>query len=320
MSNRASIFCSFALTAAAAIGTAAPAKAADLGSFFGGQQQEQDADAPTQPVEFGTGWYIRGSVGGAVQAMPDLLSDPNNVGFTQKLNWFVEAGAGYQINQWFRTDATYTYYGSQPVSGNGPQVNCPSEIRGLYQGIATAEIPAGTPIGVFADGNACNPRESASVQKNLFLANGYVDLGNYWGVTPYIGGGIGTAYINSTQNVNFYNVNDGSPYRATLTLPAGYPAVFYSPIGPQQTAPLQNQPHYNYGPQNWDYSQSTWKWNFAFALMAGFSYDISQNLKLDLGYRYVNFGSMTFKSLLGSAFDKNLTSQEVRLGLRYIVD
>ena len=26
--------------------------------------------------------------------MPDLLSDPNNVGFTQKLNWFVEAGAG----------------------------------------------------------------------------------------------------------------------------------------------------------------------------------------------------------------------------------
>ena len=58
------------------------------------------------------------------------------------------------------------------------------------------------------------------MQKNLFLANGYVDLGNYWGVTPYIGGGIGTAYINSTQNVNFYNVNDGSPYRATLTLPA----------------------------------------------------------------------------------------------------
>ena len=54
--------------------------------------------------------------------------------------------------------------------------------------------------------------------------------------------------------------------------------------------------------------------------MAGFSYDISQNLKLDLGYRYVNFGSMTFKSLLGSAFDKDLTSQEVRLGLRYIVD
>jgi opacity protein-like surface antigen len=320
MSNRASIFCSFALTAAAAIGAASQAKAADLGSFFGAPQEDQQADAPTQPVEFGTGWYIRGSVGGAVQAMPDLLSDPNNVGFTQKLNWFVEAGAGYQINQWFRTDATYTYYGSQPVSGNGPDVNCPSSISGLYEGEGNPNIPEGTPIGVVADDNQCTPRESASVQKNLFLANGYVDLGNYWGVTPYIGGGVGSAYLNATQTVNFYNVNNGSPYRATLTIPSGYPAVFYSPNGLLQTNPLNPQPHYNYGQQNWDYTQSTSKWNFAFALMAGFSYDISQNLKLDLGYRYVNFGSMTFKSLLGSAFDKNLTSQEVRLGLRYIVD
>ncbi len=160
-------------------------------------------------------------------------------------------------------------------------------------------VPAGTPIGVTADANACTPKESASVQKNLFLANGYVDLGTYFGVTPYIGGGVGTVYMNSTQNVNFYNVNDGSPYRATLTLPNGYPSVFYSPVGTQQGRPLNPQPHYNYGPQNWDYSQSTYKWNFAFALMAGFSYDINANLKLDLGYRYVNFGTMTFKSLLG---------------------
>jgi opacity protein-like surface antigen len=74
------------------------------------------------------------------------------------------------------------------------------------------------------------------------------------------------------------------------------------------------------GAQNWDFSRSVSKWNFAFALMAGISYDISTNLKLDLGYRYVNFGSMSFKSLSGSLFDKGLTSQEVRLGLRYLVD
>jgi opacity protein-like surface antigen len=320
MSNRASIFCSFALTAAAAVGVAAPANAADLGSFFGGQQQEQDADVPTQPVEFGTGWYIRGSVGGAVQAMPDLLSDPNNIGFTQKLNWFVETGGGYQFNQWFRTDASYTYYGSQSVKGNGAQVNCPSSFRGLYDNDLVNGAITQVPIGVVADANMCTPRENASVQKNLFLANGYVDLGTYWGVTPYIGGGVGAAYMNATQSVAFFNDNDGSPYRATLTLPNGYPSVFYSPNGLLQTNPLNPQPHYNYGPQNWDYSQSTWKWNFAFALMAGFSYDISQNLKLDLGYRYVNFGTMSFKSLLGSEFDKSLSSQEVRLGLRYIVD
>jgi len=103
-------------------------------------------------------------------------------------------------------------------------------------------------------------------------------------------------------------------------LPGGYPTTFYSPVGTQQGAPLNPQPHYNYGPQNWDYSQSLSKWNLAFALMAGFSYDIAPNLKLDLGYRYVNFGTMSFKSLSGALFDKGLTSQEVRLGLRYLVD
>jgi opacity protein-like surface antigen len=312
MSSR-TILCSLTLTAALAVCAAPRAEAADLGSFFGGQESQSE---PTEPVEFGTGWYIRGSIGGAVQQMPDLLSDPTNVGFTQRLNWSAELGGGYQFNQWFRTDATYTYYGSQPIQGNGPSVNCPGAIDGLYETVGTTQVP----IGVFADGNTCTPKESASVQKNLFLANGYVDLGNYWGITPYIGGGIGAAYMDGTQTVNFYNNSDGSPYRATLVLPGGYPTTFYSPVGTQQGAPLNPQPHYNYGPQNWDYSQSLSKWNFAFALMAGFSYDIMPNLKLDLGYRYVNFGSMSFKSLSGSLFDKGLTSQEIRLGLRYLVD
>jgi opacity protein-like surface antigen len=312
MSNRASIFCSFALTASAAIGAASHAKAADLGSFFGAPQEDQQADAPTQPVEFGTGWYIRGSVGGAVQAMPDLLSDPNNVGFTQKLNWFVEAGAGYQINQWFRTDATYTYYGSQPMSGEGAAISCATSLSPVN------DPTTGDVIATAVNTNQCSSKESASVQKNLFLANGYVDLGTYWGVTPYIGAGVGTAYLNASQTVNVLNP-DGTPYRAVLTMPAVFsvPLNYTNPLTGQLIEP---QPHYNTGVQNLDYSESISKWNFAFALMAGFSYDISQNLKLDLGYRYVNFGSLSFKSLLGSAFDKNLTSQEVRLGLRYIVD
>ena len=224
-----------------AIGTAAQAKAADLGSFFGGQQQEQDADAPTQPVEFGTGWYIRGSVGGAVQAMPDLLSDPNNVGFTQKLNWFVEAGAGYQINQWFRTDATYTYYGSQPVNGYGT-INCITSLSPIDDQ-ATGDV-----IATGVNTNVCSTKESTSVQKNLFLANGYVDLGTYWGVTPYIGAGVGTAYLNASQTVNVFNP-DGTPYRANLVFPnpSSVPARF---TNPQTGALLNPQPHINSGVQN----------------------------------------------------------------------
>ena len=308
MSSR-TIVCSLALTAALAVCATPRAEAADLASFFGGQQADSE---PTEPVEFGTGWYIRGSVGAAVQDMPDLLSDLNNVTFNQRLNWSVEAGAGYQFNQWFRTDATYTYYGSQPMGGYGPQVNCPASLD------AITDPTTGHVIGTAVNQNQCSTKEGASLQKNLFLANGYVDLGTYWGITPYIGGGVGAAYLNGTQTVNFINA-DGSPYRAVLTFPNPYsvPLNYTNPLTGQLIEP---QPHYNSGPQNWDFSRSISKWNFAFALMAGFSYDISPNLKLDLGYRYVNFGTMSFKSLSGVLFDKGLTSHEVRLGLRYLID
>ncbi len=309
MSSRTSILRGLILPVAV-LCAAMPAEAADLGSFFSSPQTE----APTQPVDFGTGWYIRGDVGGALQDAPDLLSELNNVNFSQKLNWSVDIGAGYQFNQWFRADATYTYYGTYPMHGNGPHVLCPQAIDPVYSDDSDTTI-----IGVTPGTNTCTPKEQASLQKNLFLFNGYIDLGNWSGVTPYIGAGAGAAYMNATQTTNFYNDNDGSPYRAVLSLPQNFPLplVYYN----QTTGePMNPQPHYNMGAQNWDYSRSVSKWNFAFALMAGISYDISTNLKLDLGYRYVNFGSMSFKSLSGSLFDKGLTSQEVRLGLRYLVD
>ena len=308
MSSRTSILCGLIAPVAVALCAATPAEAADLGSFFSSPQ----TDVPTQPVDFGTGWYIRGDVGVNLQDAPQLLSDMYNVNFAQKLNWSVEAGAGYQFNQWFRADATYTYYGTYPTKGNGPSVLCPQSLDPVYSDSTDTTI-----IGVTPGTNTCTPKESASLQKNLFLANGYVDLGNWAGVTPYIGAGIGAAYLNATQTVNFYNNSDGSPYRATLSLPANtpIPITYYS----ANTGQILDV-HYNMGAQNWDYSRTVYKWNFAFALMAGISYDISTNLKLDLGYRYVNFGTMSFKSLSGTLFDKGLTSQEVRLGLRYLVD
>ena len=307
------------IAGAAAIGIAlgflaAPAdvRAADLDTMF------VHGTPPMQPVEFGTGWYIRGDLSGAYQTQPSLSPDFTSVPAAHSLNWGGELGGGYQFNKWFRVDGTFTYYGKQQVKGNGPQVNCPSEIRGLY------DLGAGgvqTPIGVDADGNMCTPRQSAYLQKSLFLVNGYVDLGNWWGVTPYVGAGVGAAYITAQQNVNFYNNSDGSPYRATLTFPTGYPSIFYSPNGLQQGSPLNPQPHYNYGQQNWDYSRTSQKWNFAFALMAGVSYNVTDHIILDLGYRYVNFGSFSgISSLSGELFNKQVTTQEIRLGLRYQID
>jgi opacity protein-like surface antigen len=301
-----------AAVCAALTASSARLEAADLlGTLFSSPSQTS-----TQPVEFGTGWYIRGGVDGAWQTQPSLDPDFTSVPSAQSLNWGAEIGGGYQFNKWFRVDATYTYYGKQQASGNGAQVNCPASLDPLYHNPADPT----TLYGITPDPSQCTPKESASLQKNLFLVNGYVDLGNWMGVTPYVGGGIGAAYIYAQQSVNFYNDSNGSPYSATLTLPNPYPVplIYYNPA---TGLPLNPQPHYNLGPQNWDYSKSAQKWNFAFALMAGFSYDLTSNAILDIGYRYVNFGSFSgISSLSGALFSNQVTTQEIRLGLRYMID
>jgi opacity protein-like surface antigen len=47
--------------------------------------------------------------------------------------------------------------------------------------------------------------------------------------------------------------------------------------------------------------------------MAGFSVDVFDHTKLDIGYRYLNQGSVPGGTGV-------LSSQEVRAGLRYMVD
>ncbi len=39
--------------------------------------------------------------------------------------------------------------------------------------------------------------------------------------------------------------------------------------------------------------------NFSFALMSGIAYDIAPHLKLDIGYRYLNMGSLSVLQHLG---------------------
>jgi opacity protein-like surface antigen len=64
-------------------------------------------------------------------------------------------------------------------------------------------------------------------------------------------------------------------------------------------------------------------WNFSWNLMAGVSYDITQNLKVDVHYRLLDAGSYTsLPSVLTLApgVTKELISQEVRVGFRLTSD
>jgi len=66
------------------------------------------------------------------------------------------------------------------------------------------------------------------------------------------------------------------------------------------------------------------EWNLAWALYAGVAYDVSKSLKVELTYRYLNYGSITdtVDCVGGCRPDSykfsNLTSNDIMLGLRWI--
>lgn len=71
------------------------------------------------------------------------------------------------------------------------------------------------------------------------------------------------------------------------------------------------------------------EWNFAWALHAGLAYDVSDNLTLDVAYRYLDMGDGTtgnFRSFVpfvtspGPLTVEDITSHDVMVGLRWKLD
>ncbi|MBP5344169.1 MAG: porin family protein [Alphaproteobacteria bacterium] len=57
--------------------------------------------------------------------------------------------------------------------------------------------------------------------------------------------------------------------------------------------------------------------SFAWQAGAGFGYDLTKNLTLDVGYRYVNNGNVVIKSDFGFPIKYKARDQEILVGLRY---
>jgi opacity protein-like surface antigen len=115
-----------------------------------------------QRVELFSGWYLRGDLGGhwgILDGADSAAGFPNPT--DSKLNQGVTASLGVGIkSQWVRTDVTLDYA---------------SDLK--YEG------------SVGAPGDT-----TAKIQATTALLNGYIDLGTWYRITPYIGGGVGAAY------------------------------------------------------------------------------------------------------------------------------
>ena len=210
-----------------------------------------------EPVDYG-GWYIRGDLdyhatkfrgGNYITYGPPPGTGAFDFGDIDS-SWSVGGGVGYQVSRYLRTDLTLDWMGKADFNGQ------------------TSGVCGGVP---------CVSVDTSSYSALLLLANAYAEFGTWHGITPYVGAGIGGAYVKWDTLRN--------------------------------TAGGITTPH-----------DGSANWRFAWALMAGASYCLTNDLKLDVGYRYANIsGGRMFEYASGVApgFDKGFHIHEGRVGLRY---
>jgi len=175
-------------------------------------------------------------------------------------------GIGYIVNNWLRFDVTGEYRGAANFHGYDIGTSAGGIFPDLYNG---------------------------SKSEWTFLFNGYVDLGTWYNLTPFVGVGIGTSRNTIS---NFTDIS--------ACVACGNPGANA-------------------------YAGTASQWNFAWALHAGLAYRVSPNFTVELAYRYIDLGNAKSGDLIGfdgtnSGYNPmefhHLTSNDVRLGLRFNLD
>ena len=226
---------------------------------------------PQPVVEEFSGWYLRGDIGFSNQSVGSLFN-PTYAGYDAVQNVdksFDSAplfglGIGYHYNNWLRFDVTGEYRG-----------------KANFHGLDIGQV-----------GGAFSPdRYTGSKSELTFLLNGYVDLGTWYNVTPFVGAGVG---MSRNTISNFGDV--------TIRTIGGTTADANFASGSQ--------------------------WSFAWALHAGLAYKVNQNFTVELAYRYLDLGNgktgdgVSYDGLYNfSPFEfHHLTSHDLKFGLRFNLD
>jgi opacity protein-like surface antigen len=246
IASRVSALLGAALAAAFLTGASSAGFAADLGYSI--------KDAPP-PAPSGRVWYLKGTIGAGNNEVGSMWNEAYASGdFTvghkdMKSSPFYGIGIGVEHNRWLRFDITGEYRGKYLFIGNDRYNN-----------------------GGACPGSGCGSNSfTADIESWVGLANAYIDLGTWRGLTPYVGGGIGIASV-SVLGLEDVNV-----------------------------------------PQNgWAYGADHTETNFAWALYAGVSYDVTSQFTVDLGYRYLDMGDAKSGPVTTYLGDEAYSGHELR--------
>ncbi|MCQ0986776.1 outer membrane protein [Jiella marina] len=215
--------------------------------------------------------------------------------------WYLRGDVGYSFKSDAPSDFTLQFDDGTAIT---------DLFRGSYDGLEidaapTFSIGAGYKFNEFLRADATVGYWTADVSDANFAAanttiggdvtawevmgNAYVDLGTYAGFTPYVGAGAGAVQVSYDNNC----ILAGSDCSDNFDVDLG----------------------------NSD------SWRFAYSLMAGLSYDVSKNLKLDVGYRYTDVDGGTRSnvtvvdtsgaSLTVDGEDDGFKRHTIQAGIRY---
>ncbi|MGU3540267.1 outer membrane protein [Methylobacterium sp. A54F] len=289
------------LTLVASVGAPCLAQAADL------LPPPPPPPAPP-PIEVGGGWYLRGDVGVSIYDEPVYSTygydkhpgyKSNEVSFQNAVGsgGFAGVGVGYQFNSFLRGDVTGEYRFSTGLRGSS-----------YYQG----------GVDEFGYGSYGYNKSTGSFDSAVVLANAYFDLGTWYGITPFVGGGVGVAFNHTSgfsTSENFTGPNYG--YEQCKCDGSWSRHLQYDGNG--------NVVYQTQSGGTWYKDKSTA--SFAWALHAGLAYNVTDLFKVELAYRYLNLG--TVKTGYGSVpccsspqpgiKVKDVEAHDVKIGLRYLL-
>ncbi len=255
--------------------------------------------APAPVPEVSTGWYVRVD---AAYSQGDVSkyksTDPrvDQIRGDSYVDNFPRYGVGfgYYLNRWLRADVTFDQRNDVESRGTGQVSYSIANTAGGVDGFLN-------PLGPIAMRDTFS--DSFVSSNSTGLVNVYADLPVSRNFTPYVGGGLGfvrhqlkgRSFARTTECVDLVDCDPNT----VDAQPGATSASAFTTAG------------------GVDYA-------LAMALMAGFTYQVWDNTKIDFGYRWLHLAGTTFVGRSAGVVenlkipDQNL--HEVRVGLRYDIN